>query len=146
MWFPGFNFEPLYPKTKTWKSPKFYKNWKSSIISSWNTVRMTSNLKWFSHIANHGTGLCFLRASDSSGFRKLSTFFYVSFNTQKVKTAIKKQTRIYLCVINPRIKTFRDFWVFVLSLIPKNENSEIKWQQTQNGSLILFKLIFTLFV
>ena len=87
---------------------------------------MTSNLKWSSHIANHGTGMCLLRASDSSGIRKLSTFFYVSFNTQKVKIATKKQTHIHLSVINPRIKAFRDFWVFVLSLIPKNENSEIK--------------------
>ena len=28
-------------------------------------------------------------------------------------------------VINQKIKIFRDFQVFVLSLIPKNENSEI---------------------
>ena len=52
-------------------------------------------------------------------------FVYVSFNTQIVKIVVKKQIHLYVSVINPKIKTFRDFRVFVLSPIPKNENSEI---------------------
>ena len=32
---------------------------------------------------------------------------------------------MYLSVINPKIKISHDFRVFVLSPIPKNENSEI---------------------
>ena len=52
-------------------------------------------------------------------------FVYVSFNTKTVKIMVKKQIRMHLNVINPKIKIFSDFWVFVLSLIPKNENSEI---------------------
>ena len=52
-------------------------------------------------------------------------FRHVSFNTQKVKIVIKKQVHIHLSFIDPKIKIFRDFWVFILSSIPKNENSEI---------------------
>ena len=52
-------------------------------------------------------------------------FVYVSFNIKTVKIMVKKQIRMHLNVINPKIKIFSDFWVFVLSLIPKNENSEI---------------------
>ena len=32
---------------------------------------------------------------------------------------------MYFSLIDPEIKIFRDFQVFVLSPIPKNENSEI---------------------
>ena len=43
----------------------------------------------------------------------------------KVEIVIKKQVHIYLSFIDPKVKIFRDFRVFVLSFIPKNENSEI---------------------
>ena len=32
---------------------------------------------------------------------------------------------MFLKFADPKIKIFHDFWVFVLSPIPKNENSEI---------------------
>ena len=32
---------------------------------------------------------------------------------------------MYLKFADPKIRTVHDFWVFVLSPIPKNENSEI---------------------
>ena len=32
---------------------------------------------------------------------------------------------MHLNIIDPKVKIFRDFRVFVLSSIPKNENSEI---------------------
>ena len=32
---------------------------------------------------------------------------------------------MHLNFIDPKIKIFRDFWVFVLSSIPKNETSKI---------------------
>ena len=51
--------------------------------------------------------------------------FYVSFNTQKVRIVVKKQTRMDLSIINLKIKIIRDFQVSVLSLTPKNENLEI---------------------
>ena len=35
------------------------------------------------------------------------------------------QIHMYLNFADPKIKIFRDFWVFVLSPIPKNENPEI---------------------
>ena len=38
---------------------------------------------------------------------------------------IKKQTPMYLNFADPKIKIFRDFWVFFLCPIPKNENPEI---------------------
>ena len=85
---------------------------------------MPSNSKWFSHIANHGAVICLLRVSDSSRFYKWILFF-VNFYTQKVKIVMKKQNLMHLSVINSKIKIFCDFWVFFLSLIPKNENSEI---------------------
>ena len=52
-------------------------------------------------------------------------FVYLSFNSQIVKIVVKKQIHMYLSVINPKIKTFRNFRIFVLSPISKNENSEI---------------------
>ena len=52
-------------------------------------------------------------------------FVYFSFSTQKVKIVIKKQVHIHLNFINPKIKIIRDFRVFILSPIPKNENPKI---------------------
>ena len=52
-------------------------------------------------------------------------FVYLSFNSQIVNIVVKKQIHMYLSVINPKIKTFRNFRIFVLSPISKNENSEI---------------------
>ena len=63
---------------------------------------------------------CRSRDSDESLF-----FFYFNFNAQKVEIVIEKQIRMRLNVIDPKIKIFRDFRVFVLSPTPKNENSEI---------------------
>ena len=76
----------------------------------------------------------------------------VSFNTQKVEIVIKKQAHMHLNFIDPKIKIFCYFRVFILRPIPKNENPEIteilqkghntkmweyswllfKWDQTQN--------------
>ena len=52
-------------------------------------------------------------------------FCYVSFNTRKVKIVIKKQVHIHLSFIDRKKKIIRDFRVFVLSPILKNENWEI---------------------
>ena len=52
-------------------------------------------------------------------------FRYVSFNAQKVKIMIRKQVHIHLSYIDPKIKIFRDFRVFVLRPILKNYNSKI---------------------
>ena len=62
------------------------------------------------------------------GFFKLETskFFvvvYFSFKAQKIEVVIK--IHMHLNFIDPKIKIFRDFWVFVLSPIPKNENPKI---------------------
>ena len=50
---------------------------------------------------------------------------YFSVNTQKAEIVIEKQIQMYLNFIDTKIKLFRDFWVFVLSPIPKNENSKV---------------------
>ena len=98
--------------------------WEYSFKSSWNTVQMKSNSKSFSHIANLVAGIWDLKAFDTCRY---ITFIpcYISFNTQKVKIVIKKQVHIYLSFIDPKIKIFNDFRVFVLNPIPKSENSEI---------------------
>ena len=44
----------------------------------------------------------------------------------KVEIVIEKHIHMHLNFIDLKIKFFRDFWVFVLSSVPKNENSEIK--------------------
>ena len=50
---------------------------------------------------------------------------------------IKKQMPMYLNSADPKIKIFRDFRVFVLSPIPKGENSEITeiYQKPQNTEI-----------
>ena len=52
-------------------------------------------------------------------------FAYFSFSTEKVKIEIKKRVHIHLSFIETQIKIFRDFRVFVLSPMLRNENSEI---------------------
>ena len=52
-------------------------------------------------------------------------FRYVNFNAQKLKIMIRKQVHIHLSYIDPKIKIFRDFRVFVLRPILKNYNSKI---------------------
>ena len=108
--------------------------WECNFKISWNAVQMTSNSKSFSHIANLVAGIWSLKAFDPCGYINLISFllcqfkdviFLVSFNTQKVKIVINKQVHIYLSFIDPKIKIFCDFQVFVLSPIPKNQNSEI---------------------
>ena len=78
---------------------------------------------------------------------------------------MKKQIHMYLNFVDSKLGLFRDFLVFVLSPIPKNENLEIterklkyenavsktieimfKWHQIHKYSLTLFKLSLTLFV
>ena len=54
-----------------------------------------------------------------------SVFFYFSFYAQKVEIVIEKQVHIHLNFIDPRIRIFHDFRVFVLSPILKNKDSEI---------------------
>ena len=159
----GFLFWTLYPKVKTWKSWKFYKSWKFSIIRNWNTFHMTSNSKWFRHIVHHVVaGLCLLIACNSSRFIKLSPFFfYVSFNTQKVIIVVEKRNRMYLSVINLKIKIIRDFQDFVLkALHPKTKTWKsqkfyknaiiLKYEniasKTNSNSLVLFKLLITLLI
>ena len=86
---------------------------------------MTSNSKSFSHIANLVAGIWGLKAFDPCGYITLIPFLLCQFTTQKVKIVIKKQVHIYLSFIDPKIKIFRNFRVFILGSIPKNENSEI---------------------
>ena len=52
-------------------------------------------------------------------------FVYVSFNTQIVKIVVKKPIHMYVSFANLKIRNFRDFRVFILNPIPKNENREI---------------------
>ena len=74
------------------------------------------------------------RDSEPSRFVKLILFVvvvvvvvvvYFSFNAQKVEILIEIQIHMHLNFIDPKIKISRDFRVFVLSPIPKNENSEV---------------------
>ena len=69
-------------------------------------------------------------------------FCYVSFNTQKVEIVIKKQVYIHLSFIGTKIKIFRDFQVFVLSSIPKNENWEIREILQRGHNTEMWKCIF----
>ena len=50
---------------------------------------------------------------------------------------IKKHMPMYLNFEDPKIKIFRDFRVFVLSPIPKSENSEITeiYQKPRNTEI-----------
>ena len=105
---------------------------------------MTSTSKSFSHIASLVAGIWGLKAFDPSGYINLISFCYVSFHTQKVKIVIKKKVHIHLSFTDPKIKIFRDSPVFVLSLTPKNENSEIT--KFHKKTIILKCLfIYTLF-
>ena len=52
-------------------------------------------------------------------------FFFFRFNVQKVEILIEKQIHMHLNFIDPKVKIFRDFRVFVFRTILKNENSEI---------------------
>ena len=49
----------------------------------WNAVQMMSNSKWFSDIANHAVGTCFLSATHPSRFFQLSAFLSISVSTPK---------------------------------------------------------------
>ena len=90
--------------------------------------------------------ISFSRDSDTSRFVKLSLrfffcfflffccgcfflfvclFVYSSFNAQNVEIVIEKQIHMYLNFIDPKIQIFRDFWVFVLGPISKDEILEI---------------------
>ena len=84
---------------------------------------MTSNSKWFNRIADHVAGICLLRASDLSRF--IEFIFAVIFDTQKVKNSDHKTDLHAFQLYNLKIMIFHSFWVFVLSPVPKNENSEI---------------------
>ena len=106
---------------------------------------MTLFSKWFSHIAIHVSYFCFLRASDPSRFIKLSLVVlvvYFSFKTQKVEIEIEKYIHIYLNIIDPKIKIFRDFRVFVLRPIPKNENLEISEILQKCHNTVIWKCSF----
>ena len=50
---------------------------------------------------------------------------YFSFNTHKVEIVIKKYIHMHLNILDLKIKIFCDLQVFVLSSIPKYENSGI---------------------
>ena len=99
--------------------------WECSFKSSWNGVQMISNSKSISRIANLVAGIWVLKTFDPRGILLWFPFRYVSFDTQKVKIVIKKQVHIHLSFIDPKIKIFRDFQVFVLIPVLKNENPEI---------------------
>ena len=90
---------------------------------------MTSKSKWFSHIVNHVPCVCLLRASDSCRFIRLSlVFVYFRSNAEKIEIVIvRKQIDMNLNFIGPppKKRIFSDFWVFVLSPIPKSERSQI---------------------
>ena len=93
-------------------------------------LKYCSNDIVLSHLANYVPYFYFSKDSNPSRFVNLSLFFvclfvFFSFNVQKVETVIKKQIHIHLNFIDPKIKIFRDFQVFVLSPIPKSKNSEI---------------------
>ena len=145
----GFSFWALYPKTEIRKSRKFIENPK--ILKYENKISKTLEIlfKWH-HSQNHSATMliiCYIsfsRDSDTSRFVKLSLrfffcffffllwlfffvclFVYSSFNAQNVEIVIEKQIHMYLNFIDPKIQIFRDFWVFVLSPISKDEILEI---------------------
>ena len=84
---------------------------------------MASISKWSRHISNHVSYFCLLRASDPSLFIKLSLLFVILFMSESWNLNGKK-IHMHLHIINTKIKIFRDFHVFILSLIPKCENSK----------------------
>ena len=99
---------------------------------------MTSFSKWFSYHANHLPYFFFQEILTPLDLLKLSLSFFVcfsfdvvvvvvyfSFNAQNVEIVIEKQIHMHLNFIDPKIKIFRGFWLFVLSPIPKNEILEI---------------------
>ena len=93
---------------------------------SWNAVKMTSNSKYYSHVANPVAGIWVLTACHHSKLLKINPFLFMSVLTlKKRKIEIEKQIHIYLNLINPKIKIIQDFSVFILSLIPKNKNWKI---------------------
>ena len=99
--------------------------WKYNFKSSWNAVQIS---KWSSHIANHVTWSCFLRATDSSRFIEsfvvVAVVVYFSFNAQKVEIEIEKKIHMHLNIVDWKMNIFCNFQFFVLSPILKYENSE----------------------
>ena len=67
------------------------------------------------------------KGTNPSRFVNLLSVLFIcfSFNAEKVQIVVEKQIHMHLNSIDPKIKIFCDFRVFVLSPIPKNENSEI---------------------
>ena len=111
--------------TEIHQKPQNTETWECNFKSPWNTIQMTSS-------QNDSVTLLIIyhifvsRASDPWRSVKLSLFVYFSFNAMKVEIVIEKHIHMHLNFIDLKIKFFRDFWVFVLSSVPKNENSEIK--------------------
>ena len=71
---------------KSWKSLKStitleYENAASK--TSCNAVQVTSNSKWFSHIANQIASICFMRAFGVSRLKKMNPFLFISVLTLK---------------------------------------------------------------
>ena len=118
----------LKTQTRKLRKKKHYDTviWKCSfktvgILFKWR--RTQNNLN---RIADYVAGICLLKTSDPSKFIKLSLFLFMSLLTlRKLITVMKKQIHMHSSFITQKIKIFRDFQVFVLSLIPKNENSGI---------------------
>ena len=111
--------------TETHQKPQNTEMWIRHFKNSRNIVQITSKLQWFSHIANHATANWILKAFNPSEYIELSPFLFMSVLTQTVKKVVKTQIHMHWSAINQKIKIFRDFRVFVLCPIPKNENSEI---------------------
>ena len=113
--------------SKTRKSHKFFKNLKIlkceyATSKKDNQSKVTSVSKWFSHIANPAAANWVLKFFDPSEYLKLSLFLFMPVLTFK---QLKWWSNIHWSVLNQKIKIFRDFWVFIINPIPKNENSEI---------------------
>ena len=117
----GFLFWALYPKTKTRKSRKFIKNPK--ILKYENVISKTLEIlfKWHHSQNDSSTMLImchifvFQEIVTSLDLLNWVCFFFVyfSFNAQKVEIVIEKQIHMHLNFIDPKIKIFLDFWVFV---------------------------------
>ena len=130
-WFPSFRFVPYTEKGKlgnpgnSSKSPKY-----------WNvSMQLQKLFKYCSNDINLKMiqPRCY-SCSSWVGFKSFWTLWiyqiepvsvYVSFNTETVKKVVKTQIHMHWSAINQKIKIFRDFRVFVLYPIHKNENSEI---------------------
>ena len=113
--------------SKTRKSREFIKNpeilkCEYETSKNDNQSKATSVSKWFSHIANPATANWVLKSFDPSEYLKLNLFLFMPVLTFK---QLKWWSNIHWTVINQKIKIFRDFRVFVINPIPKNENSEI---------------------